>query len=286
MWANTNDGWKLSISSCIKMLRLEWWKLVAFAARGWIQELSFFDKIYSWPLRTIIWSDSLVFATSLTYCVDLVIQRQVKDEANIFCTKVMEAADSHFWWKFQTFSSTCASTRFWVIQSRSDKLLITRHIRKARLFGREGKRDSLTGGVTPLLRNDPSFAECWARRSQSQARVQNIIFTCWATYITRMQNTTFHNLILGILKLCKMIMMNDDTIIKLIRVTITDICDEFRRPILMLGFAKSKEQGMRVKGAVFLIFSLKGAVFRRSCFFIFDWLSCQPDTLQANSMQF
>ena len=52
----------------------------------------------------------------------------------------------------------------------------------------------------------------------------------------------------------------DDTTIKLVRVTITDICDEFRRPILMLGFAKSKEQGMRVKGAV----------FRRSYFFIFD----------------
>ena len=65
---------------------------------------------------------------------------------------------------------------------------------------------------------------------------------------------------------------NDDTIIKLIQVTITDICDEFRRPILMLGFAKSKEQGMRVKGAVFLIFSSKGdvVVIRRSCFFIFD----------------
>ena len=70
---------------------------------------------------------------------------------------------------------------------------------------------------------------------------------------------------------CKIVQNdNDDTRIKLIRVTITDLCDEFRRPILMLGFAKSKEQGMRVKGAVFLIFSLKGAVVRQSCFFIFD----------------
>ena len=70
---------------------------------------------------------------------------------------------------------------------------------------------------------------------------------------------------------------NDNTIIKLIGVTITDICNEFRRPILMLGFAKSKEQGMRVKGAVFLISSF-------STDYLVGRILCRP--IQCNSRFF
>ena len=188
------------------MLRLEWWKPVAFAARGWIQELFFF-----WQNLFLAFEDNHMvrlfgfchFTHLLCWSCDSKTRLRTNPTRH-FCTKVMEAADSHFWWKFQIFSWTCASTRLWVLQSRSDKFLITCHIRKARLFGSEGKRDSLTGRcwatpagprpgeVAPLLRNDPPLAECWASRGQSQARVQN---------------TTFHNLILGIAKLCKMIMI-------------------------------------------------------------------------------